>query len=124
MKTMKSFYAFPCPSPGSRGRLVRAGISGKPSLDVATPPEFKGAARTRGARRTHARRRRCTSCFTVTFLAVAERRGIAVHDLGVDAVGRMGLRELAFGFLGVDLTACVVTDAGQEEAAVRGGTAR
>ena len=44
---------------------------------------------------------------------------IAVHDLGVDAVGRMGLREDGrFGFLGVDLTAHVVTDAGQEEAAV------
>ena len=41
MKTMKSFR-FPCVVTWLDGRLVRAGISGKPSLEVATPPEFKG----------------------------------------------------------------------------------
>ena len=117
MKTTKSFR-FPVSVTWLDGRLVRAGISGKPSLEVATPPEFKGTHPDVwspedllvGA---------AASCFTVTFLAVAERRGIPVHDLGVDAVGRMGLGEDGrFGFLGVDLTAHVVTDAGQEEAAV------
>ena len=117
MMTTKSFR-FPVAVTWLDGRLVRAGVSGKPSLEVATPPEFKGtnpdvwspedllvAA--------------AASCFTVTFLAVAERRGIPVHDVGVDAVGRMGIGEDGrLGFRGIDLTAHVVTDAGHEQAAV------
>ena len=100
------------------GRLVRAGVPGKPWLEVATPPEFKGTDPDVwspedllvGA---------AASCFTVTFLAVAERRGITVHDVAVDGVGRMGLGEDGrLAFLGVDLTAHVVTAAGQEQAAV------
>ena len=117
MRTTKNLR-FPVSVTWLDGRLVRAGIPGKPLLEVATPPEFKGtnpdvwspedllvAA--------------AASCYTVTFLAVAERRGIPVHDVGVDAVGRMGLGEDGrLGFLGVDLTAHVVTDAGREQAAI------
>lgn len=121
MRATKSFR-FPVSVTWVGGRLVRADVPGKPSLEVATPPEFKGTDPDVwspedllvGA---------AASCFTVTFLAVAERRGIPVHDVAVDGVGRMGLREDGrLGFLRVDLTAHVVTAAGQEEAAV--GAAR
>jgi organic hydroperoxide reductase OsmC/OhrA len=99
------------------GRLVRATAPEKRSIEIATPPEFKGtdigvwspedflvAA--------------AASCFAVTFLAVAERREIPVHDLALDAVGRMGPGDDGrMGFQSVDLTAHVITDAGLENAA-------
>lgn len=115
MRATKSFR-FPVSVDWVDGRLVRATVAGKPSVEVATPPEFKGtnpdvwspedllvAA--------------AASCFTVTFLAVAERRGLTVHDVAVDGVGRMGLGEDGrLGFRGIDLSARIVADPGEEEA--------
>lgn len=100
------------------GRRVRASVAGKAPVEIATPPEFKGtdvgvwspedflvAA--------------AASCFTVTFLAVAERRNVPVRDVSVDAVGRMGIgNDGRLGFLRVDLSAHLETDPGFEEAAV------
>jgi len=109
---------FPVSIDWAGGRLVRAAVPDKGTISIATPPEFKGtdvgvwspedflvAA--------------AASCFTVTYLAVAERRGVTVHDVAVDGVGRMSAREDGtLGFVGIDLSAHLVTDPGQEEAAV------
>jgi organic hydroperoxide reductase OsmC/OhrA len=110
---------FPVAVDWAGGRLVRASVAGKETIEIATPPEFKGtdpgvwspedvlvAA--------------AASCFTVTFLAVAERRNVPVRDVSVDAVGRMGIGEDGkLGFLRIDLSAYVETDAGHEDAAVQ-----
>ncbi len=117
MRTNRNLQ-FPVSVDWAGGRLVRAAVPGKETISIATPPEFKGtdvgvwspedflvAA--------------AVSCFTVTYLAVAERRGVTVHDVAVDAVGRMGIgKDGKLGFLGIDLSAHLVTDPGQEEAAV------
>ena len=113
MRTERSFR-FPVGIEWIEGRRVRASVDGKPDVEIATPPEFKGtdvgvwspedflvAA--------------AASCFTVTLLAVAERRDVPVRDVQVDGVGRMGLRDdRTLGFLGIDLTARVETDPGRE----------
>jgi organic hydroperoxide reductase OsmC/OhrA len=117
MRATRSIH-FPVSIDWAGGRLVRAAVPGKETISIATPPEFKGtdvgvwspedflvAA--------------AASCFTVTYLAVAERRGVAVHDVAVDGVGRMGIGEDGrLGFLGIDLSAHLVPEPGQEEAAV------
>jgi peroxiredoxin-like protein len=100
------------------GRLVRAAVPGKEPNSIATPPEFKGTDEGVWSPEDFLVAA-AASCFAVTFLAVAERRAIAVHDLAVDAVGRMGIREDGtLGFLGIDLSAHLAVDPGQEEAAV------
>jgi organic hydroperoxide reductase OsmC/OhrA len=44
---------------------------------------------------------------------------VTVHDVAVDGVGRMSIGEDGkLGFVGIDLSAHLVTDPGQEEAAV------
>ena len=107
---------FPVSIAWAGGRMVRASVDGKPTLELATPPEFKGTDPDVwspedflvGA---------AASCFAVTFLALAEHRRIPVEDLAVEGVGRMGIRDGALGFVGIDLTASVLTAAGQEAAA-------
>ena len=117
MRTRKNLQ-FPVSVDWAGGRLIRAAVPGKQTISIATPPEFKGtdvgvwspedflvAA--------------AVSCFTVTYLAVAEHRGVTVHDVAVDAVGRMGIGEDGkLGFVGIDLSAHLVVDPGQEDAAV------
>ena len=116
MRTAKSLQ-FPGTVEWEGGRRVRASVAGKELIRIATPPEFKGTdpdvwspedflvAAT-------------ASCFAVTYVAVAEHRGIPVRDVAVDAVGRMGLGEDGrLGFRGVDLTAHLETDPGSEQAA-------
>src|ERR671931_766625 len=68
-------HRFPVSIEWQEGRLIRASSPGKPDLEVATPPEFKGGipgvwspedllvAATAG-------------CYTVTLLAVSRRMGI------------------------------------------------
>ena len=99
------------------GRLVRADVAGKETLELATPPEFKGTDEGVWSPED-ALVAAAASCFAVTYLAVAERWGVTVHDLAVDGVGRMGIgADRRLGFLGIDLTATIVTDPVQEEAA-------
>src|ERR687887_1149736 len=81
MPTVKA-HRFPVSIEWQEGRLIRASSPGKPDLEVATPPEFKGGipgvwspedllvAATAG-------------CYTVTLLAVAGR-------MGIDLVGPEG----------------------------------
>src|ERR671936_1582483 len=81
MPTVKA-HRFPVSIEWQEGRLIRASSPGKPDLEVATPPEFKGGipgvwspedllvAATAG-------------CYTVTLLAGSGR-------LGLDPVGPEG----------------------------------
>jgi peroxiredoxin-like protein len=116
MKTTKDFR-FPVSITWVGGRLVRADVAGKDTIEIATPPEFKGTDEGVWSPEDFLVAA-AASCFTVTYLAVAERRGVAVHDIAVDGVGRMGLEDGRLGFVGIDLVAHLVTDLGQEDAAV------
>jgi len=117
MKTTRE-HRFPVSIDWTAGRLVRASVPGKDIIEIATPPEFKGTNPDVWSPEDFLVAA-AASCFTVTYLAVAEHRGVAVHDVAVDGVGRMGIGlDGRLGFLGIDLTAHLVTDPGQEQAAV------
>lgn len=79
---------FPAAVEWHGGRLTRASAPGKPALDVATPPEFKGGMpgvwSPEDLLVTAA-----ASCFAVTLVAVAERSGVELKALRVDGAGHV-----------------------------------
>jgi peroxiredoxin-like protein len=82
------------------------------------PPEFRGP----GGRWSpeHLLVGAAASCYTVTFAAVAERRGIPIHSLAVSATGHVGHRDDGrMGFIAVELTPRILTDAEHVDAAER-----
>ncbi|HXV96683.1 MAG TPA: OsmC family protein [Gaiellaceae bacterium] len=79
---------FPASIEWRGGRLTRASSPGKPSLDVATPPEFKGGVP--GVWSPEDLLVAAVgSCFAVTLVAVAERSGVELTVLDVDGVGHI-----------------------------------
>jgi len=116
MSTVKA-HRFPVTIEWQQGRLTKASSPGKPDLEVATPPEFKNGIPgvwspedlLVGA---------TAACFAVTFLAVAERKGIDVFGLKVDGMGHVELHpDGRFGFVAVELVAVVEVEAAQRTAA-------
>ena len=118
MSIVKDFR-FPVDVEVVEGRLTRAMVAGKPPLDVATPPEFKGgipgvwspedllvAA--------------AASCYAVTLVAVAERSRLALRGLDVHGVGHVMRRgDGTVGFVAVELHAAFETDEESEGKARR-----
>ncbi len=116
MKPSRNFD-FPVSVAWVDGRLVRASVSGKETIEIATPPEFKGTDEGVWSPEDFLVAA-AASCFAVTYLAVAEQRAIPVHELSVAGVGRMGMDpDNRLGFVGIDLTATLATEPGQEAAA-------
>jgi organic hydroperoxide reductase OsmC/OhrA len=123
MSTAAKTYEFPVKVQWLDGRLTEASATGKPALEVATPPEFKkgipGVWSPEDLLVTST-----AACFAVTLLAVAERRGVPLHGLEVAARGRVGQRsDGPFAFIAIELEAELVTDAGFEEEARLAGEA-
>lgn len=114
MTTTAKAYDFPLTVRWVSGRRTVASVAGKPDLEVATPPEFRGGVTgvwspedlLVGA---------IGSCFVVTLLAVAERRGVPLHALEVQASGHVTQRgDGRFGFTEVVVQAEVETELGFE----------
>jgi organic hydroperoxide reductase OsmC/OhrA len=112
--TTAKAYDFPLSVRWVSGRRTVASVAGKHDLEVATPPEFKGGVAgvwspedlLVGA---------VGSCFVVTLLAVAERRGIPLHGLEVSAGGHVTQRsDGPFGFTEIVVHADVETEIGFE----------
>lgn len=110
-------YDFPLSVRWIEGRRTVASVHGKPDLEVATPPEFKGGVEgvwspedlLVGS---------IASCFAVTLVAVAERRSVPLRGLDVAASGRVTQRsDGRFGFTEVVLEVSLSTDPGYEEEA-------
>lgn len=93
-----------------RDRLTKVSAAGKPDLEVATPPEFRGgipnvwspedllAAST-------------ASCFAVTLAAIAERRHIPLLGLHVSGTAHLTTRDNGrLGFVAIELTVAICTD--------------
>ena len=118
MPTFKA-HRFPVSIEWQEGRLTTASSPGKPDLDVATPPEFKGGIPgvwspedlVVGA---------TAACYAVTLLSVAERRGIQLLGLQVDGTGHVELAsDGRFGFVAIELAATVEVEAAERSAAER-----
>jgi organic hydroperoxide reductase OsmC/OhrA len=99
------------------GRLTKATAAGKPELEVATPPEFKNGIRGVWSPEDLLVAS-AASCYAVTLLAIAERRGLPIRELRVGAAGHVRQRHDArFGFAEIELQVFLVTDAGREDEA-------
>jgi peroxiredoxin-like protein len=109
MTTFKS-HRFPVSVEWRGGRLTEASVRGKPSLDIATPPEFKGGLP--GVWSPEDLLVAATaSCYAVTLVAVAERRAVPLHALEVDGTGHVERRDDGhFGFVAIELRATLETD--------------
>jgi organic hydroperoxide reductase OsmC/OhrA len=110
-------HRFPVSIQWEEGRLTRATAPGKPELEIATPPEFKGGIA--GVWSPEDLLVAATAaCYTVTLLAVAEGKRVTLLDLHVDGVGHVEQRhDGRFGFVVIELMATIAVEPGQVEAA-------
>ncbi|HEY7602963.1 MAG TPA: OsmC family protein [Gaiellaceae bacterium] len=114
MSATAKAYDFPVGVRWLSGRRTVASVHGKVDLEVATPPEFRG-----GVEGVWSPEDLLVasvgSCFAVTLVAVAERRGIPLRSLEVDASGHVTYRKDGpFGFTEVVVRAAVETEVGFE----------
>ena len=117
MPTRAKTLEFPVDVRWAGGRQTQAWVPGKPVLGVATPPEFDSGVEgvwspedlLVGA---------VATCFTVTLVAVAERRGVPLRRLEVSGTGNVSQRsDGRFGFTEIELVVALGTDPGFEEEA-------
>ena len=121
MTVMKEMQ-FPVSVRWRGGRLARADGRDKVSLEVATPPEFKGGLSGYWSPEEMLVAS-AASCFVLTMAAVCERREAPLIDATVTGTGHMSRRDDGrFGFTVIELDAALETIAGGE-AAVRAAAA-
>jgi organic hydroperoxide reductase OsmC/OhrA len=91
-------------------RITNVSSPDKPDLTVATPPEFKnGVAGVWSPEDLLVAA--VASCYSVTLVAVAERRELPLHSLHVSGTGHLtGRDDGRFGFVAIELTAVIRTD--------------
>jgi organic hydroperoxide reductase OsmC/OhrA len=114
MSVMKEMQ-FPVSVRWRGGRLTRAESRGKHSLELATPPEFRGGLVGYWSPEDLLVAAAC-SCFTLTLAAVSERREAPLLDATVTATGHMSRRDDGrFGFTVIEIDALLETIPGGEE---------
>ena len=91
-------------------RLTSVSSPGKPELEAATPPEFKGGLAGVWSPEDLLVAS-VASCFTVTLVAVLERRDLPLRGLDVTGTGHVTARDDGrFGFVTIELTAHARTE--------------
>jgi organic hydroperoxide reductase OsmC/OhrA len=123
MTTAAKAYDFPLSVRWIAGRRTIASVHGKHDLEVATPPEFKGGVEGIWSPEDLLVAS-VASCFSVTLLAVAERRDVPLRGLEVGASGHVTQRnDGRFGFTEVVIHAVVDTEPGREAEAAEAAEA-
>ncbi len=114
MPTEIKTHRFPVGVRWLNGRVTCAAVDGKPELTVATPPEFRGGVEGVWSPEDLLVASVAT-CFTVTLVSIAERRGLPLRALGVHGTGAVTQRlDGRFGFTEIELDVVVATDPGFE----------
>jgi organic hydroperoxide reductase OsmC/OhrA len=112
----KEFH-FPLHVRWDGGRRATARVAGKPPVQIAPPPEFRGTDPSLWSPED-AFVAAAASCLTVTFAGLAERDELPVREFVVSAEGVVGRRtDGRFGFIRIEQTVVVGTDPGHEAAA-------
>jgi organic hydroperoxide reductase OsmC/OhrA len=115
MSVMKEMQ-FPVSVRWRGGRLARADARDKDSLEVATPPEFRGGLAGYWSPEDLLVAS-AASCFALTLAAVAERREAPLLDATITATGHMTRRDDGrFGFNVIEIDARLATIPGAERA--------
>src|SRR6476620_8050680 len=91
MPTQAKTHVFPVSIRWLGGRITCAAVAGKPELTVATPPEFRSGVEGVWSPEDLLVASVAT-CFTVTLVSIAERRGLPLRSLGVRATGAVTQR--------------------------------
>ena len=105
----KEFH-FPLSVEWIEGRRVAAHVDGKPGIEIATPPVFRGTDPTTWSPEDFFVAA-AASCLAVTFAGLADRAGLAHSRLKVDGEGVVGAREDgSFGFTRLTLRLEVEVD--------------
>jgi organic hydroperoxide reductase OsmC/OhrA len=92
------------------GKLVRAHVDDKEAIDVATPAVFDGGREGVWSPEDFFVAA-AASCFAVTLVGIAAKSRVPLHDLVVDGVGIVGVRDDGkFGFREIELGVAVATD--------------
>lgn len=110
-------FRFPVDIVWHAGRRTSARVEGKAPLRIATPPEFRGSDPDLWSPED-AFVAAAASCLAVTIAALAERARLPLRALSVRAEGVVGRRpDGQFGFVRIEQTVELKTDAGYEDAA-------
>jgi organic hydroperoxide reductase OsmC/OhrA len=110
-------FRFPVEVVWDEARRTTARVDGKPPLRIATPPEFRGTDPDIWSPED-AFVAAAGSCLAVTIVALAEREQLPLRELSVHADGVVGRRpDGRFGFVRIEQTVELDTDAGSEDAA-------
>lgn len=116
MSTLKDFR-FNVEVEREVGPRLTLSAAGKPSLDVATPPEFRGGIPEVWSPEDLLVASTAT-CYALTLEAVAERRGVPLRDLHVVGAGHVTKRaDGRLGFVVIELGVTLTTDEEFEDAA-------
>ena len=103
MATKSKEYPFPVTVAWEHERTVRTSVGGKPSIAVATPPEFHREADPRVWSPEDLLAAAAASCLAVTIAGAASREDLHFADLRVDATGVVGRRDDGrFGFIRIE----------------------
>jgi len=106
----KEFH-FPLSVEWTGGRKVLARVDGKPAVEIATPPEFRGTDPDIWSPEDFFVAA-AASCLAVTFAGLAEREGLPVEALEVSGDGVASMRtDGRFGFTRLELRMDLDTDA-------------
>lgn len=109
---------FPVHVEWRRGRTVVAQVPGKPELEIAPPPEFWPEADPTVWSPEDAFGAAAASCLAVTILGRAEREGLPLLGLLVEARGVAGRRpDGRFGFVRLEQRVEIATEPGDEHRA-------
>ncbi len=118
MATKSKEYPFPVTAAWEHERTVRASVRGKPSIAVATPPEFHREADPRVWSPEDLLAAAAASCLAVTIAGAAAREDLHFADLRVDATGVVGRRDDGrFGFIRIEQHVRIGVGAEDEERA-------
>lgn len=116
MSTLKDFR-FNVEVEREAGRKLTLSATGKPSMEVATPPEFRGGIPDLWSPEDLLVASTAT-CYALTLEAVAERRGVPLRDLHVVGAGHVTKRaDGRLGFVVIELGVTLTTDEEFEDAA-------
>ena len=107
-------YRFTVRTHGTTRRIVTAESGKKPTLAVATPPEFRDGIEDVWSPEDLLVAATAT-CYALTLSAIAERRSLQVHDLSILGAGHVSRRaDGIFGFIVVELAVDLTVDEGSE----------
>jgi organic hydroperoxide reductase OsmC/OhrA len=122
MSVLKDFRFCVGASPLPR-RRVRLESAGKPALELAAPPEFRGGTPGMWSPEEFLVAS-AASCFVLTFDSVALHRDLRGYRIGVEGVGHVARRaEGRLGFVVIELLVDLAVQPGDEEKAERAARA-